>query len=265
MSQIESTGKRPASARALREAATYDEGLISGECGRWLQRVPHVFQCPNTKSGEDRFSALLRECVKRCRAVDLGCSDGTLSAELHAMGAASVLGIDVSQREIDWASERHRDLPDVSFLAQSVEEPISGDFELIAGRSILHHIDFREALPRLFAENLLPGGRMVFMEPMGHPLTLAFHRFARSAHTEDEWPITPPDVAWLRRRFAAKVIPVNLVSFPAGVLSSIVMASPNNVLMRLADRVDQSLERRRHLMARGRQGIIVIDKPGAGA
>jgi hypothetical protein len=83
----------------------------------------------------------------------------------------------------------------------------------------------------------------------------------RSAHTPDEWPITPADAAWLRRRFDARIIPINLLSFPAGVVSSLVLSSPENRLMRMADALDRRLERNGRLSARGRQGIIVIDRP----
>lgn len=228
---------------------------------RWVARVPHVMSGPNSEFGDRRFLWLLGERVAGGRVMDVGCGTGDLSAQLHAMGAGAVYSFDTSRRRIEEARAKHGGLEGVTFRVHGAEVPIAGRFDIIVGNSILHHLDFRSTLATLFEDNLLPGGRMVFMEPMSHPLTLAFHRLVRSAHTPDEWPLTPADVAWLQRRFAAHVVPINLLSFPAAVFSSLALSSEDNGLMRFADRVDRSLERRRRLLARGRQGIIVIDRP----
>lgn len=247
--------------RIAREAAAFDDGRAVENNHRWVARVPHVMSSPNSRLGDRRFRWLLGERVAGGRAMDVGCGTGELSAELHAMGARSVYGFDVSQRQVETARARFGGLDGVSFAVHSAEVPIAGRFDVIVGQSILHHIDIQSTLVTLFEDNLLPGGRMVFMEPMSHPFTLAFHRFVPSAHTPDEWPITPADIAWLQRRFTVHVVPINLLSFPAGILSSLVLSSEDNALTRLADRADRSLERRRRLQARGRQGIIVIDRP----
>jgi 2-polyprenyl-3-methyl-5-hydroxy-6-metoxy-1,4-benzoquinol methylase len=262
-SQAPPTQSSTDAARHAREAEMYDEGRVWQTSNSWNQRVSHVFLGANTAAGEQRFRTLLSERVRGRRVMDVGCGTGALTGELHAMGASSVYGFDVSQKEIETARSNYGDLPGVTFAVHGAEEPIPGEFDVIAGRSVLHHFDFHSALPLLFERNLARGGRMVFMEPMSHPMTLAFHRFVRSAHTPDEWPLTPADVTWLRERFGARVVSVNLLSFPAGVFSSFFLSSPDNMLMHFADRVDRWLERRRYLLARGRQGIIVIDRPGA--
>ncbi len=103
---------------------------------------------------------------------------------------------------------------------------------------------------------------MLFWEPMSHPCTLAFHKFVRSAHSEDEWPLTPSDVRWLRSTFPnVHVRPVNLVALLTNALSSLVMSSPDNFVSRLGDRIDRRLERRPRLAPYGQMGIVTIDKP----
>jgi 2-polyprenyl-3-methyl-5-hydroxy-6-metoxy-1,4-benzoquinol methylase len=254
-----------AHARSSREALAYDEGCVTVTCDRWVKRVSHVVLGPNTVLGEQRFACLLGERVVGGSALDVGCATGSLSSELHRLGARTVLGFDVSPQHVEQARAEHGGLAGVTFAVHDAAAPVEGRFDVIAGRSILHHLDFRGILPRLFERNLKPGGRMVFMEPMSHPLNIAFHRLVRSAHTSDEWPLTPADAHWLRRRFDARILPINLLSFPAGVFSSFFLPSHDNRLMRLADRVDRSLERRRRVLARGRQGIVVIDRPPAAA
>jgi SAM-dependent methyltransferase len=211
-------------------------------------------------SGERCFDSLIAARAKGARAMDIGCGRGSLSRTLHTLGATSVYGFDISQHEVEQARSECSDLQGLSFGVHGAEAPIEGRFDLIVGRSILHHIDFREVVPRLYERNLAPAGRMIFMEPMSHPFTLAFHRLVRSAHTPDEWPLTPADIDWLGQRFSVQVLPINLLSFPAGILSSLLLQSPENILMRLADAIDNSLGRRPFFRARGRQGILLIDR-----
>lgn len=246
-----------------REARAFDEGRVAENNYRWVARVPHVKSGPNSKYGDQRFLSLIGERTASARAMDIGCGTGELSAELHRMGANSVYGFDVSHRQVDEARARCENMEGVTFCVHGAEAPIEGRFDVIVGNSILHHVDFRTILETLFENNLLPGGRMVFLEPMSNPVTLAFHHLVTSAHTPDEWPLTPVDIAWLRHRFDAKIVPINLFSYPAGIFSSFVLPTDDNRLMRLADRVDRSLERRRRLLARGRHGIIVIDRPSS--
>jgi hypothetical protein len=103
---------------------------------------------------------------------------------------------------------------------------------------------------------------MVFMEPMSHPMTIAFHRLVRSAHTPGEYPLNLSDVHWLEQAFPrCAVHPINFLSFPAGVLSSYLFRSPDNALTRATDAIDRRLERREWLRGYARQAIIVIEKP----
>jgi hypothetical protein len=103
---------------------------------------------------------------------------------------------------------------------------------------------------------------MLFWEPMSHPVILAFHKFMRSAHSEDEWPLMPRDVRWMRETFGRVVVrPVNLVSMFTNAASSFIFPDPDNPLSRAGDRIDRALERRARLAPFGQMGIIVIEKP----
>jgi hypothetical protein len=105
---------------------------------------------------------------------------------------------------------------------------------------------------------------MVFMEPMSHPMTIAFHRLVRSAHTPGEYPLNRSDVRWLEQTFPhCAVHPINFLSFPAGALSSFVFRSPDNALTRASDAIDRRLERRGSLRGYARQAIIVVEKPSS--
>lgn len=250
-----------AAERARREAAAYDEDRVWERSNAWNVRVAHVFHGPNTTRGESAARALMAAAVAGGgRALDVGCGDGHSSVGVLELGASYVLGIDIAPSMIEKA--RQLEQPGrMEFGLVGAHEPIEGEFDLVFGRSVLHHIDFRTFLERTYADNLARGGRMAFMEPLAHPLTLAFHRLVPSAHTPDERPLRPADLRWMRERFPRTlVVPVNLLSFPVGVLSSFLFRDADNALTRAADRADRALERPR-LIPFYRQGLLVVDKP----
>jgi SAM-dependent methyltransferase len=252
--------EEPSAERADRERRAYDEGTVAERSLAWYLRVPHVYESPNTLRGERIWEELIRDAAgSEGRVLDVGCGTGATAALALECGASYVLGVEISARQLEEAWKRT--VPGkLEFRVADAQEPIAdGPFDLVIGRSVLHHLDFREFLERIARSNLAPGGRMLWMEPLAHPLALAFHKLVRSAHTPDEFPLLPRDLRWIERRFAgAQIIPINFVSFPVGVVSSALFSSPDNRLLRVADALDRWLFRWSALVPFARQGIISI-------
>lgn len=258
----ETGSKLTSGSRAERERAAYDEQGVFEASHGWHVRFRHVFECPNTRRNERLFEERLRAGVAGARVLDIGCGDGDSSERLLDLGAAYVRGIDIAQTFIARAKARER-TGRLEFACRDVGQPLDGRFDVIFGRSILHHLDWREVLERLHAANLNPAGRMLFMEPLGENLLIRlFHGLARRAHTRDERPFDRADLRWLRRRFPRlEVLPINYLSFPAGLVSSFLFRRADNPMLRLCDRVDDWLARRVALLVpRFRQAILVIGK-----
>ena len=179
------------------------------------------------------------------------------------LGASYVLGVDVAESEL--AEARMHAIPGrLEFRRHDLHDPLEGHFDLIFGRAILHHIDYPAVLERVYDENLMPGGTLAFMEPLGTNLiTRLFHRLVRSAHTPDERPLRRDELRWFAARFPGfELIPINYVSYPAGILSSLIFPRPENAMTRLADTVDRRLEQRfPRLHPNFRQGILMVRKP----
>ena len=249
--------------RAEREKAAYDEEGVFERSHGWHVRFKHVFESPNTLRQERAFAAAATEGIAGRRVLEIGCGDGAHAQELSAAGAGYVLGIDIAETFI--ARARERAVPGrLEFALADASAPLDGTFDLVYGRAILHHLDYRPVLERLYAENLSAGGRMVFMEPLGSSLLIRlFHAVAPSAQTRDEKPFDRGDLAWLRRTFRGglDVLPINYLSFPLGLASSFLFARADNPLLRAADRADVWIARHvPELVPRFRQAIFVIAK-----
>jgi SAM-dependent methyltransferase len=249
--------------RDAREREAYADDQMTRANHAWQMRFSHIPFGPTTQRGWDTvFDLLSAEFGPGSRALDVGCGPGYYTNRVKEAGADYVLGYDISEHYIAKADSTYGVPGELEFRVHSAHDPVEEVFDVVCGFAVLHHLDFRGFLLDAYERNLEPGGMMLFWEPMSHPLILAFHKFVRSAHSNDEWPMLPQDVAWMRRHFPRVTVrPVNLAAMFTNALSSFLFAEPNNPLSRLGDRIDQALERRRRLAPFGQMGIIVIRKP----
>jgi SAM-dependent methyltransferase len=253
--------------RAERERTAYDEHDVDAVNSAWHGRFAHVFQSPNTLRGERRFDALTRAAVAGRAVLDIGCGKGRNSERLLTFGAERVLGIDISRTAIEEARARARP-GRLEFRVGDATAELDGRFGCVFGRAVLHHLDYRTLLSRLYERNLEPGGTMLFMEPLGENLLIRLYtRLVAAAHTPDERSFMRADLDWLRARFAGvELHPINYLTLPAGLLTSRLPLAPDNALLRACDRADVWIaERVPSLRPSFRQVIVAIDKPPAAA
>lgn len=154
----------------------------------------------------DLDAAMVHEADVRpgMRVLDLGCGSGDLTLHLVGTGA-EVVALDLSPRMIEVARQRvarYGDPTRVTFLAAPAEDSglPNGEFDVILGRYVLHHLDLDTATVEI-ARLLRPGGKAVFVENSGaNPLLMFARRFLvgrfgiRRLGTIDEHPLTRADV-----------------------------------------------------------------------
>jgi len=251
------------SERSIREKKVFDETDVFENWYTLQRKYGHLFDCPNTVRAEQTLTEMLQQAVPGKRVLEIGCGSGWYSVDLTNCGASFVLGTDISERLI--AQAKPLELPGVrDFAVADLAEPVEGCFDVIVGRSILHHVNYQEVMQRLYYDNLREQGLMVFYEPLGSNWIMnLFRMLSRNAHTPDEQPFGRRDLAWMRKTFPEfTMIPVNYLSIPLGAISSLLFNNPDNMLLRFADLVDSLLARHAPwLHPRFRRAIFVIRKP----
>jgi len=85
--------------------------------------------------------------------------------------------------------------------AEALELP-DESFDLVCGQGILHHLDLQRSLTEV-SRVLAPGGRALFLEPMGHnPLINLYRARTPEQRSADEHPLLAEDLDLARRHFA---------------------------------------------------------------
>lgn len=134
--------------------------------------------------------------------LEYGCAYGDNLLRLASV-AHSATGIDISDVAITRGRERARarGLGNLRLETMNAEAMTFPDdsFDLVFGSGIIHHLDVDRAFAEI-ARVLRPGGRAVFVEPLGlNPVIELYRWLTPNARTPDEHPLLRRDF----RRFDA--------------------------------------------------------------
>ena len=107
------------------------------------------------------------------RVLDLGCGYGWHCRYAAEHGAASVVGVDCSERMLAVAREKTADLPQVTYVKEAMEDvdfsPES--FDVVLSSLAFHYVEDFPALREKIRRWLVPGGDFVFS--VEHPIFTA--------------------------------------------------------------------------------------------
>jgi SAM-dependent methyltransferase len=109
---------------------------------------------------------------------------------------------------------------------------------------------------------LKPGGVALFQEPLGDNPLLKFYRHLARYHTEDERPLSRPELAYLENEWHVLTKFSGLFTMPVAILTSFLLRPfPNNWLLRLASAAEEIANRRRLLRHWNRMAVFLYQKP----
>jgi SAM-dependent methyltransferase len=149
-----------------------------------------------------RYVELL--ATEGAQVLEYGC--GVRSEALEVAGVGShVTGIDISAKAVELARQAAVDSgrDDATFVEMNAERLTFADdsFDLVCGSGILHHLALDAAYAEV-ARVLRPGGRAVFVEPLGlNPVINLYRRLTPNLRSEDEHPLRAADLRAAERWF----------------------------------------------------------------
>ncbi|MBK5910942.1 hypothetical protein CCR85_05470 [Rhodothalassium salexigens] len=252
----------PTANRSETERAAYASGRHRDNRSRIKGLIQSVYRNPNSLAEAQMFERLVFERCRGARVLEVGCGQGWYTQRLLAAGAAFVHGIDISPEML--AHAEARGLDKAQFSVHDIHQDIDGQFDLIVGQAVLHHVDYRAVLAKLQRRNLAATGAMVFMEPLGESALMRLYwKLGQRFHTPDERPFYRRDVRWLGAQFPGfKLYPYNYLSLPMGLASGLLGLKPDNAAARAVDRLDRLLaDKVTALRPLYRSGIFYL--PGA--
>ena len=228
--------------RVKREAEAYDEGDVYKNSAQLQKRFWHVFQCPNTLFLENYLEDEVAHKALEAVILDYGCLTGEFSYKLSHYHPKQVIGIDISSVGIAAAQNQYGNVAEFYVMDAHQTDFENDTFDLIVGRSILHHLDWEVAINEI-KRILKPGGRAIFMEPLGdNPVARLFRLLTPQARTEDELALSRTQIEQADTMIGnAHHQFGNLVSVPLAMLTSLVIKNPNNFILRVTNKIDRCL------------------------
>jgi ubiquinone/menaquinone biosynthesis C-methylase UbiE len=111
------------------------------------------------------FLALIGD-LRGKRVLDLACGEGFYTRQLKKLGAARVVGVDISTQMIELAAQQERqDAIGVEYVCADVEDlPHQGEFDVVVAAYLLHYAKSEQAMMRMcrsIIDHLPAGGRFV--------------------------------------------------------------------------------------------------------
>ncbi|MET9266038.1 class I SAM-dependent methyltransferase [Amycolatopsis sp. NPDC004079] len=113
------------------------------------------------------FQELLGD-LSGLRVLDVGCGEGSFTRRIKQLGAAQVVGTDLSPGMIALAQQAEARAPQgITYEVQDLATmPPQGEFDVVTAIHVLHYADTRKTMQTMantMQANLKPGGRLVVL------------------------------------------------------------------------------------------------------
>lgn len=229
--------------RVAREKEQHDGDAVLESSFALKGKFPHTMTSPTMQRCNSDENELYKNVKGKC-ILDLGCGFGDKSL-LMARHGGDVFGIDIADNYIAISKSAAFDanLEDRCVFQQMDAHSMSFEdnkFDYVVGRGIIHHLDLAVSLSEI-KRVLKPGGRAMFVEPLGaNPLLKIFRLLTPSARTVDERPLSIKDLAWIQKNFEVHSTYYGLLAAPVAMTTSLILRPfPNNPFLIFADCIER--------------------------
>ena len=123
--------------------------------------------------------------VKGKSVLDIGCGMGQHAKQYSELGAASVLGIDISEKMLHYARE-HNGADNITYRRMAMEDidQLHDTFDVVTSSLVFDYIEDFDSLMRKVYALMKPGAEFVFST--SHPMATAYDgTYSRFTRTED--------------------------------------------------------------------------------
>ncbi len=147
------------------------------------------------------YSTIEKSIFQNATVLEYGCGMESKIAEL-AKTTSNKFAFDISDYAIEENKKMFTNIKYVVADAHYLDVYSQNKFDIIYGASILHHLDLPVALKEI-NRILKPGGKMIFLEPLGHNYFInRFRNKTPDLRTEDEHPLLKHDLDLIEQHFS---------------------------------------------------------------
>jgi len=183
-------------------------------------RFENIFYKAIYNSNED-FYDFLRKNSLNSNILDYGCGIGNSLKKVIEFKPKKIIGIDISDISIQKAKKTiDTRNSNVDLLVDNCEKTKFNDntFDIVYGTGILHHLNIEICLQEIH-RILKPGGKFLFIEPLGtNPLINFYRKLTPKSRSIDEHPLVEKDFNLIKNKFVNSKVKyygfLTLIFFP---------------------------------------------------
>ena len=204
-------------------------------------RFENIFYKAIYNSNED-FYDFLRKNSLNSNILDYGCGIGNSLKKVIEFKPKKIIGIDISDISIQKAKKTiDTRNSNVDLLVDNCEKTKFNDntFDIVYGTGILHHLNIEICLQEIH-RILKPGGKFLFIEPLGtNPLINFYRKLTPKSRSIDEHPLVEKDFNLIKNKFVNSKVKyygfLTLIFFP------IYFSPKSSIVFKILRKFDQLL------------------------